>query len=266
MKRLTTLFASFLIIASLPAQAASIVAAERAFQQQNYDRAMDELKPLVRDGDPQAVYLMGVMIRDGLGQAADKDQALSYFELAAREGHLESVNAMRSIKNEAYKIEFDNIIQKAEQGIATAQNRVGEMYEYAQGVPRNLEKAFEWYSKAAAQDLVAGWHNVARCYNFGNGVELSYTRAEALYRKAANEGYAESMFFLGTLYATYNGNDDSVNPDILAYAWMHSASERGSLTASTIEERLLMKLNEQDKEEAKMLATAFAGRFVKPFE
>jgi len=265
-KRFSTLFASIVLAASLPLHAASIVTAERAFQQQDYDKALNELKPLVRDGDPDAIYLMGLMFRDGLGQAADKAQALTYFELAARQGHLDSVTAMRGIKNEAYKVEFDELLPKAEQGVASAQNRIGEMYEFAQGVPRDLNKAYEWYSKAAAQDLVAGWHNVARCYNFGNGVELNYAKAEALYRKAANAGFADSMFFLGTLYATYHGSDDSVNPDILAYAWMHSASERGSLTASTIEKRLLMKLNDQEQENAKKLATAFVGRFVKPFE
>lgn len=265
MKRVTTLLASLFLVSSFSAQAASIIAAERAFEQKDYAATLSELKPLVRDGDPEALYLVAVLYRDGLGVKADTERAKGYFESAARQGHLNSVNALRAIKNEQYKIEFKEVEPKALQGVASAQNRLGEMYEYGQGVSRDLNAAFDWYSQAAAQGLTPAIHNLARSYNFGSGVEVDYVKAEALYRQAANEGYAASMFFLGTLYATQNGNDASVNPDVLAYAWMHSAAGRGDLTARTIEQRLLMKLDEQGQSEAKDLARAFEGRFVTPF-
>lgn len=265
LKRLTSLLTALLIITSFQAQAASILAAERAYEQKDYAKALEELKPLVRDGEPEALYLIAVLYRDGLGVSANAAQAKSYFESAARQGHLDSVNALRALKNEEYKAEYEERLPEAEKGVASAQNRIGEMFEYGQGVERNLDAAFSWYSKAAEQGLIDAVHNLARSYNFGSGVEVDYKKAEELYRRAANEGYGDSMFFLGTLYATQNGNDPSVNPDVLAYAWMHSAAGRGNVTARTIEQRLLMKLDEQGQAEAKDLAKAFEGRFVTPF-
>ena len=263
--QLKTSLALIALSISLNTHGASIVAAERAFEQKEYTAALSELKPLVSDGNADALYLMGVLTRDGLGLTADKEEAQRLFESAARQGHLESVNALRSIKNEAYKVEFDQTLPKAESGSATAQNRIGEMYEFGQGVERNLDSAFEWFSKAAEQGYTAGIHNLARAYNFGSGTTVDFKRAEALYREAAGQGYADSMFFLGTLYATRHGNQTEADPDQLAYAWMNAASERGNSTANVIKQRLLMKLDSQGRAEAERLAERFTAEYVTPF-
>lgn len=264
-KHFGTLVTAILFTLSINAQAASILAAERAVEQQNYSEALDELKPLVRDGDAEALYLQGVLTRDGLGLSADKNEAMRLFESAARQGHLESVNALRAIKNEEYKVEFDRLLSDAEGGKASAQNRIGEMYEYGQGVARNLTSAYEWYRKAASQGLLAAVHNLGRAYNFGTGTEVDYQQAEAFYREAAAQGYADSMFFLGTLYATKNGNEKQTDPDQLAYAWMNAASERGNQTAGVIKQRLLMKLDEAGRSEAEAMAAEFVATYVTPF-
>lgn len=265
-KQLVTSLTLFVMALSLNSHAASIVAAERAFQQQDYAKALDELSPLVRDGDAEALYLLGVMTRDGQGVKADTTEAQRLFESAARQGHLESVNALRAIKNEAYKTEFDQTLPQAKADSAVAQNRIGEMYEFGQGVERNLSESYKWFNLAAQQGYVAGIHNLARAYNFGSGTAIDYKRAEALYLESASKGYADSMFFLGTLYATRNGNDQSVDSDHLAYAWMNAASERGNTTATVIKNRLLMKLDDQGRETAQALAETFVNKYVNPFK
>lgn len=265
-KVLSLTLASFTLAFTLQAQAASIIAAERAFEQKNYTAALEELKPLVRDGDAEALYLLGVMTRDGLGVTADKGEAMRLFESAARQGHLDSVNAVRAIKNETYKVEFDKVLVQANSGDARAQNRIGEMYEYGQGVDRDLTSAFDWYNKAAAQGLLSATHNLARSYNFGTGTAVDYQKAETLYREAAAQGNSDSMFFLGTLYATKNGNDTQTDPDQLAYAWMSAAAESGNVTAGVIKQRLVMKLDDQGRAAAETLAQEFKNRYVTPFK
>ena len=245
------------------AEAASIVAAERAIQSKDFSKALDELRPLAKDGDPNAYYLLGTLYRDGQGVEKNRAEAEKYFGSAARQGHLDSVKALRAMKNEVYLLEYNKTLPLAEQGDANAQNRIGEMNEYGQGVKRDLESAFNWYQKASKQGLLAGRHNLARSYNFGSGTTQDFAKAESLYLEAANQGYADSMFFLGTMYATHNGQNKQTNPDILAYAWMHAASEAGSATARTIQDRLLMKLNDSELTEAKHLADEFVGKYVK---
>ena len=267
MKRLGSLTCALLLSFQIvQAQAASIVAAERAIAQSAYDKALDELRPLAKDNDPDALYLLGTLYRDGKGVEQDKDQATLYFNSASRQGHLESVNALRGMKNEVYKQEFDRLLPDAESGVASAQNRIGEMYEFAQGVARDLPKAFEWYTKAAAANYLPAIHNLARSYNFGTGTAVNFEKAESLFRQAATQGYAESMFFLGTMYATHNGSDQSIDPDVLAYAWMQCAAERGSQTANTIAGRFKMKLQGGKLNEAETLAATYRERFVAPFQ
>lgn len=247
-------------------EAASIKAAQRAFDAKDYSAALAELTPLAKEGEAAAMNMLGQMYENGWGVEADVEMAQRYYERGARQGHLESVNSLRALKNKAYRAEFDTILPTAESGDAGAQNRVGEMYEFGQGVNRDIDQAFGWYRKSADQGNVTAWHNLGRCYNFGTGVEQNYETAEEWYRKAAEQGHQEAMFFLGTLYATSHGGDDSADTDVIAYAWMHNAAELGNPTARAIETRLKMKLGESQLGEAESLAAQYKNHYVTPFQ
>lgn len=246
--------------------AASIDAAKRAIDTGDYSKAQTELEALVKSRDPDALNLQGQMYENGWGVEQNTERARTLYEQGARQGHLESVNSLRALKNKEYKVEFDRLKPLAEQGDGEAQNRIGEMYEFGYGVNRDSDAALQWYRKAAERDVVAAWHNLGRCSNFGTGTEQDYTEAERWYRKAAEKGYMESMFFLGTLYSNAHGQDTSVDTNIAAYAWMHNAALLGNSTAATIETRLLLKLEENQLAEAKALAERYKAKYVTPFQ
>ncbi|MGB2130164.1 MAG: tetratricopeptide repeat protein [Marinobacterium sp.] len=265
----SALFAAAGLLFSLHASsvtAASIDAAQRALDAGDYKQAQGELEPLVKSRDPAAMNLLGQMYENGWGVDQDTDKAQRLYEQGARQGHLESVNSLRALKNRAYKIEFDRLLPLAEQGEGDAQNRIGEMYEFGYGVERDSDTAIQWYRKAADQGVVAAWHNIGRCYNFGTGVEQDYVQAETWYRKAAEQGHMDAMFFLGTLYSNAHGQDTSVDTDIAAYAWMHNAAAMGNGTAATIESRLKLKLNATEIKEADALAEQYKQEYVLPFQ
>lgn len=249
-----------------PASAASVDAAKRALDAGDYSKAQSELETLVKAQDPDALNLQGQMFENGWGVDQDVERARRLYEQGARQGHLESVNSLRALKNKEYKVEFDRLLPLAQQGDGEAQNRIGEMYEFGYGVERNSDQAIEWYRKAAEQSVVGAWHNLGRSYNFGTGVAQDYVEAEKWYRKAAEQGYMESMFFLGTLYSNAHGQDKSADTSIIAYAWMHNAAVLGNSTAATIETRLLLKLNESELAEAKALAESYKAQYVTPFQ
>jgi len=79
-----------------------------------------------------------------------------------------------------------------------------------------------WYRKAAEQGNEKAQNNLGLLYWFGNGVEKDKTEAVRWYRKAARQGNANAMFNLGAAY--YNGDGVGVD-DILAYAWFLLSSE-----------------------------------------
>lgn len=247
------------------AAAASISAAQSALEAKDYQAALKELRPLAQEGDAAALNLLGQAYENGWGVTVDTEQARRYYEQGARQGHLDSVNSLRALKNKAYKAEFDSTLPQAESGNAAAQNRIGEMLEFGQGVDRDADAAFSWYQKAADQGNVTAWHNLGRAYNFGTGVPQDYIKAEEWYLKAAEQGHQKAMFFLGTLYATSHGGDSSHSQDVIAYAWMSNVAQLGDPTAMAIESRLKMKLSADELDEAQELAETYKSRYVTPF-
>jgi tetratricopeptide (TPR) repeat protein len=88
----------------------------------------------------------------------------------------------------------------AERGNATAEDRIGEMYQFARGVPEDMGQAMNWYRKAADQGDAVGETSVGLLYGNGWGVHQDYGQALIWYRKAANQGYAIAAEFVGIIY------------------------------------------------------------------
>ena len=66
----------------------------------------------------------------------------------------------------------------ADQDHAGAQNNLGLMYDYGEGVEQNAAEAVRWYRLAAEQDHAGAQNNLALKYLAGDGVDqdllLSY--------------------------------------------------------------------------------------------
>ncbi|WP_417581650.1 tetratricopeptide repeat protein [Nitrincola sp.] len=242
--------------------AATLQDARSAIESQNYAVALEQLQLIARDGDLDANNLLGQMYENGWGVDADEEEAARLYRIGANQGHMESVTSLRALQNKAFAVEYNQLLPLAEAGNSEAQNRIGEMFEFGQGVERDKLAAFNWYQLAADQGEVSAWHNLGRSYNFGTGVEQDYEVAEDWYRQAADRGYTNSLFFLGTLYATDHGSDTSYSSDIIAYAWLQNAAELGDQTARPIAERLLLKLDSDEIETAKQLAERYKARYI----
>lgn len=87
---------------------------------------------------------------------------------------------------------FEWYKKAAEQGDASAQYNLGEMYAGGDSVPQSYEKTFEWIQKAANQEIVAVQRRLGWLYDTGSGVQQDDTNAVKWYRKAADKGDAES--------------------------------------------------------------------------
>ncbi len=95
----------------------------------------------------------------------------------------------------------------AEQGSADGQVFLGVMYEYGQGVPKDLSEAVAWYRKAAEQGNASGQVSLGVMYLSGQGVSKDAAEKDAAeavkwFRKAAEQGHARGQINLGEMYAT----------------------------------------------------------------
>lgn len=88
----------------------------------------------------------------------------------------------------------------AEQGHARAQRNLGVCYEKGYGVPEDKSEAVKWYTKAAKQDHVSAQYNLGICYCNGIGVPEDKSKAEEWFKKAAEQGYADAYYGLAWIY------------------------------------------------------------------
>ena len=65
----------------------------------------------------------------------------------------------------------------AEQGNEQGQIRLGLMYEFGRGVPKDLYQAFTWYKKSAEQGNALCQSQIGEMYYLGKGVEKNYEKA-----------------------------------------------------------------------------------------
>jgi TPR repeat protein len=120
--------------------------------------------------------------------------------------------------------QFDIIAERAKDGDAFAQYRLGKRFEFGTGVTANTREAFKWYRKSAKQGLVFAQFTLGNQYKFGNGVPESDIKAVAWYRRAAKQGHIGAQFNLGTMY--FNGDGIPEN-GVKAYVWWTMAKTQG---------------------------------------
>ncbi|MBQ3366425.1 MAG: SEL1-like repeat protein [Acidaminococcaceae bacterium] len=130
----------------------------------------------------------------------------------------------------AYKL----FLMAAEKDYAPAMVKIGDCYndlfdcEDDDEYQVDYEKAFQWYSKAAALGDAEGQYNLGKCYYDGTGVEENKRKAVYWFKKSANQNYVKACEFLGDCYKYAYG----VNKDIWEAAkWYEIAVKKDSVHA-----------------------------------
>jgi TPR repeat protein len=110
----------------------------------------------------------------------------------------------------------------AEQGDASAQVKLGLMYEIGQGVLKDDAEAVKWYRNAAERGVAEAQANLGYMYSSGRGLPKDRHEAIKWYRKAAKQGHAAAQNSLGIMYARGEG---APKDNFLAYMWFFLAAE-----------------------------------------
>jgi TPR repeat protein len=118
--------------------------------------------------------------------------------------------------------------RRAESGDPIAQDKLGYLYTFGQGVPQDYEMAAKWYAAAAAQGLAGGQYNLGALYEHGLGVQRDYEEAVRNYRAAAEQGHVLAQARMGLLYEHGRGVSASLKE---AMKWYRVAAEQGDPTA-----------------------------------
>lgn len=139
----------------------------RAMLQDNPASAAKAILIAAQQNVLDAQALLGQILLDGTGIEQDAALALTWFQIAARNGH------------------------------AMATNMAGRCLEHGWGCEPDAAKAADYYRQAAEAELDWGFYNYGNLLATGRGVNKDQARALACYRKAAHLGHAKSMNMLG---------------------------------------------------------------------
>ncbi len=91
--------------------------------------------------------------------------------------------------------------QAAANGDPAAQNELGYMYAAGKGTPRNYGKAFVYYHQAASKGLSSAQYNLGLLYLHGLGTPVNKAKAIEWFKRSADSGFEPARVAL-TRYTT----------------------------------------------------------------
>ena len=107
--------------------------------------------------------------------------------------------------------DLDDLRREADEGDASAQIKLGIVYEKGHIVPQSCEQAFHYFQLAANQNHPLGLYFLAKCFILGAGTTKSIKKAFDYYRLADNHGYSCNLWdIVGYLY------DEGINRKTIA--------------------------------------------------
>lgn len=177
--------------------------------------------------------------------------------LASESGDLFAEGYMEYFFGENYPLAFTKLLAAAEQGDASAQYNLGDMYDQGQGVAQGYQQAVQWYRKAAEQGLAQAQSNLGNMYANGQGIAQDYQQAVQWYRKAAEQGDASAKHNLGNMYAKGQG----VAQDYVeAHKWFNLAGRNGNELSIQARNLVEQRMNPRQIEEAQKRASAWQAQ------
>tara|TARA_B100001123_G_scaffold450186_1_gene619051 strand:+ start:1559 stop:4855 length:3297 start_codon:yes stop_codon:yes gene_type:complete len=215
--------------------------AQLAFDQENYEKALELLAPYAdkADGDTQLLFaktylgleqwedaidwarraqaqgnipaavILGGSYEFGQGVKVDYEEAVKWYRIAAESGDAYAQYSLSSMYWYGNGVKEDDsqafkwAEKSASQGDLNGQYALGRHYLYGAGTEKDYNKAFKWFSKSALQGDIDAESEIGWLYFWGRGVEQNYKEARSHWQKAADKGSAFDMDNIASLY--FNG-------------------------------------------------------------
>lgn len=152
-------------------------------------------KAAAEQGNIGAKRALGVCYIKGDGVPKDATKALKLFILTAGKGDCMSQFNLglcyekgEGLTKDVYKA-IQWYLKAAQQGFIPAQNNLGLCYIRV----KDYKKAVYWFSKAAEEGNAYSQCSLGVCYEKGKGIEKNINKAKEWYKKAANQGHEKAI-------------------------------------------------------------------------
>jgi len=110
-----------------------------------------------------------------------------------------------------YKEGAEEFTTLAKEGCPFAQCILGVMYQNGRGVPKNVHSAIGWYMKSAKQGYSTAEEHLGEIYQYGEqGIHKDNKQAADWYRRAAHHGNQKAQMALFKMFMTSHTNSEQL--------------------------------------------------------
>jgi TPR repeat protein len=193
---------------------------------------LEDLRAAAEGGDAGAQCALGKKI--GEEDEESYAEAAAWFRAAAEQGLAEAQDELGDCFYYGNGVDEDDAQavgwyrKAAEQGHATAQNNLGFCFKRGEGVGQDFAEAASWCRKAAEQGHTNAENELGSCLYNGKGVSQDRAEAASWFRKAAEQGHAGAQNWLAFCFKRGEGVDQD---DAEAARWFQKAAEQGNMSA-----------------------------------
>ena len=199
---------------------------EDKYVPKNLNEAKKWFEKAAKQGDCEAQYKLA-QCYDETGTIEGEEIALQWYQKAALNGHIESMHELAECyyygKRPQEAIKW--YLMAARKGYANAQYALAQCYENGEGTFKDMNKAFEWYKKAAMEgDHRESMYELAECYYYGRGIKQSLQEAIKWYCNAAKLNHIDAQYELAQCYEYGDGTSKDIK---MALKWYRKAAKGG---------------------------------------
>ena len=175
-------------------------------------------------------YFLGLGYETGSSGVKNKRLALSYFRLAADDGHADAINKLGEYayygigRSQDYQEAFELFEQASDLGSVDAYYNLGLCYETGSNVVKNERLALSYYQMAADDGHADAINKLGEFAYYGIGREQDYREAFERFEEASDLGSVEAYYNLGLCYE--NGYGTGKN-EKTAMAYYNIAADEG---------------------------------------
>lgn len=190
-------------------------------------------------------YFIGKLYSNGRGIEQSFEEALLWYNKAAKQGDLNSINNLGIIHDFGYgtKVNSKKVIKYYEKGCeknhSNSLNNLGYLYLNGIHVPeKDFNKSLDLFEKSAIQGNPWALYGLAQQYLRGKGCEKDEEKGFSFALRSANKGYPLAMYLVGQCYAEALGIEQDL---VQARMWLEKSSYFGCKEGKNY----LEKLNEK---------------------
>ncbi|QWD95415.1 sel1 repeat family protein [Polynucleobacter sp. MG-Unter2-18] len=195
-------------------------------------KAIELLKKAAEMGEPSAQAVMGIFISGGVhGFTQDQTEALHWFMKAAQGGsahgqlRLADAYIAGELIQPNYEKAFEYYKKAADQDMLAACERLGIFYQTDAYNEKNAAEAFKWNMKGATLGSPKCAYFAGAALLFGDGVELNYEHARTVLEVAAESDYADAQYLYGMMLDRALGGD---RDQLKAIEWLGKSADQGN--------------------------------------